>query len=114
MKTLYMIIGERIQTYLDKSNLSQKEFAQQIEISPQVMNKIIQGKKAINAIEIQRIAQALSISTSELVGEIQQEPAIADPVLFMIGKTDNEQTKEKLRFLNHVMDQMLHIEEIVR
>lgn len=114
MKSLYVRIGERIQSYLDQYKLSQKEFAEQINVSPQVMNKIIQGKKAINAIEIQQIANALSISINDLVGEVQPNAPITDPVLFMMGKTENEQTKEKLRFLDHVMDQMLRIEEITK
>lgn len=114
MKSFYMMIGERIQSYLDQYKLSQKEFAEQINVSPQVMNKIIQGKKAINAIEIQQIANALAISANDLVGEIQQSSPITDPVLFMMGKTENEQTKEKLRFLDHVMDQMLRIEKIAK
>lgn len=114
MKSLYVMIGERIQEYLNQYNISQKDFAEKINVSPQVMNKIIQGRKAINAIEIQQIAIALSISTNDLVGEIQSNAPITDPVLFMIGKTENEQTKEKLRFLDHVMDQMLHIEKIAK
>lgn len=114
MKSLYVVIGERIQSYLDQFKISQKDFAEQINVSPQVMNKIIQGKKAINALEIQQIAKVLTISTNDLVGELQPSSAITDPVLFMIGKTENEQTKEKLRFLDHVMDQMLRIEEIAK
>lgn len=114
MKSLYVIIGERIQNYLDQFQISQKDFAEQINVSPQVMNKIIQGKKAINAAEIQQIANALSISINELVEEIQSSSPITDPVLLMIGKIENEQTKEKLRFLDHVMGEMLRIEEIVK
>lgn len=114
MKSLYVLIGERIQSYLDQHKLSQKEFAERINLSPQVMNKIIQGKKAINAVEIQQIAKALSISTNDLVGEVQPNSPIIDPVLYMMGKTENEQTKEKLRFLDHVMEQMLRIEEIAK
>lgn len=113
MESLYVVIGNRIKDYLDKGSISQKDFAEQINVSPQVMNKIIQGKKAINAIEIQQIGQALSITTNDLIGEIQSSTPIHDPVLFMIGKTENEQTKEKLRFLDHVMDEMLHIEKII-
>lgn len=114
MKSLYVLIGERIQSYLDQHKLSQKEFAERINVSPQVMNKIIQGKKAINAVEIQQIAKALSISTNDLVGEVQPNSPIIDPVLYMMGKTENEQTKEKLRFLDHVMEQMLRIAEIAK
>ena len=114
MKSLYVVIGERIQQFLAASDVSQKDFAQKIDVSPQVMNKIIQGKKAINAVEIQRIADALSLSMDELVGKLAQPAVLADPVLFMIGETNNEQTKEKLRFLDHVMDQMIRIEQIVK
>lgn len=114
MESLYVVIGNRIKGYLEQLNMSQKDFAQQINVSPQVMNKIIQGKKAINAIEIQQIAQALSITADDLIGEVQPSTPIHDPVLFMIGKTDNEKTKEKLRFLDHVMDQMLYVEQIIR
>lgn len=114
VKSLYELIGERIQLYLNQYNLSQKEFAKKINVSPQVMNKIIQGQKAINAMEIQQIAKVLSISTDELVGEVQPAVPIADPVLYMMGKTENEQTKEKLRFLDHIMEQMIRIEEIAK
>ncbi|WP_298830124.1 helix-turn-helix transcriptional regulator [uncultured Planococcus sp.] len=113
MKSLYNIIGERIQKFINDQNISQKEFAEKLNVSPQVMNKIVQGKKAVNAIEIQKIASVMSLSMDELIGEVQQPAAITDPILYMVGKTDNEQTKEKLRFLDYVMDQMLNVEQKV-
>ncbi|MBE1554846.1 hypothetical protein H4683_001924 [Filibacter limicola] len=32
----------------------------------------------------------------------------------MIAETKNEQTKEKLYFLDHIMDQMIRMEEIMK
>lgn len=38
---------------------------------------------------------------------------IQEPILFMVGKIDNENTKEGLQFLNHVMNEMIELEELL-
>ncbi|WP_186579787.1 helix-turn-helix domain-containing protein [Aquibacillus kalidii] len=113
MKTAFENIGNKINLWLKEQNLPQHFFAQRMGISPQVMSKIINGKKAINVNELSKIASIMSISVDELLIPDKESPIIQDPIMFMIGNLKNENTKEKLQFLNHVMDEMIDLEDLV-
>ncbi|WP_337051074.1 helix-turn-helix transcriptional regulator [Priestia megaterium] len=114
MKTIFEQIGDKISVWLHDQGQTQTFFANRMGISKQVANKIINGKKAINVNEIQKIAGIMNISVDNLLKIEEPTPIIQDPIMFMIGKLDNENTKEKLQFLNYVMDEMIELEEIIK
>lgn len=113
MPSLFVSVGNRIQDFLNKSGMSQSELASKIGISKQVMSKIIHGKKAINVEEISRIAGVIGVSLEELLsyGSSLQS---TDPVLVMMGTLGKGNTKDELSFLNHVMDEMIALEESLK
>ncbi|MFF1291641.1 helix-turn-helix domain-containing protein [Bacillus thuringiensis] len=113
MKTIFEQIGEKITNWLTTQGKSQTFFAERMGVSKQVFSKIINGKKAINVEEISKIAGIMSVSVDSLLKIDEPTPIIQEPIMFMIGKLENENTKEKLQFLNHVMDEMIELEELL-
>ncbi|MEQ6389299.1 helix-turn-helix transcriptional regulator [Bacillaceae bacterium S4-13-58] len=110
MTTIFERIGEKISTWINDRGYTQKYLSDKLNVSPQVMSKIINGKKSINIIEIRQIADIMGISVDELIGDTSRSRTIEDPIMFMIGNLNNEKSKEKLRFLDHVMDEMIELE----
>jgi DNA-binding Xre family transcriptional regulator len=109
---LFVAIGARIQQHLDTQGRKQTDLAKALGISRQVLNKIIQGKKAINVEEIANIASALGVEIEDLL-KVRHESQENSMVLLM-GSIDNESTRENLRFISFVMDEILELEDIVR
>lgn len=114
MKTIFEQIGEKINLWLKEQEQSQLFFAERMGISKQVMSKIVKGKKAINIEEIRKISDIMGITVDDLLESTQPLPIIQDPIMYMIGNSNNENTKEKLQFLNHVMNEMIELEDSLR
>lgn len=101
-------IGINILKVLNEKNMSQTELADKIGISKQVMSKIVKGQKSINALEIKKISEALSVKMDRLLEEnteIEQEP-----VLMFMGKV-KEKNREKIKFLNVIINELIVMEE---
>ena len=113
MAGLFTAIGKNILKRLDQLQVSQTELAERIGVSKQVINKIVQGKKAINAVEISSIAEALNLSVDELV-KTETDLGAEDSFLLMMGSVSKSNTKEDLSFLYHMMDEMLKIESLAK
>jgi transcriptional regulator with XRE-family HTH domain len=106
-------IGLKIQEYLDQSGFTQAELADRIGVSKQVMHKIIHGKKAINVTEISKISGAIGVTVQELIRE-DAVPSPGEPLLMMMGNVSNPNTKDELRRLFHVMDEMVALNKSLR
>lgn len=110
MANLFTEIGTKILAFIEASNMTQTELAEKIGVSKQVMGKIIHGKKAISIIEISKIAAAMGTTVDSLI-----QKTIADerpePVFLMMGRPQNPNTSDSFRFLNHVMDEMIALEQ---
>lgn len=113
MKTIFEQIGEKISTWLESQGKTQSLIAERMGVSKQVMSKIVNGKKAINIEEITKIAGIIGVTVDELLQLKDAPQVIQEPILFMIGKLEKEHTKEGLQFLNHVMNEMIELEEIL-
>jgi transcriptional regulator with XRE-family HTH domain len=60
-------IGKNIQVELDKIGWTKSLLADKIGVSRQVLQKIINGSKAINAYEISQIANVLGTTADDLI-----------------------------------------------
>ncbi len=108
-QTFFQQVGENIQGVLLRQGKTQQYLADKLGISKQVMNKIISGAKAINVVEISRIAQILNVAVEDLLAvTLAQEPSHS---FSFMGKVENEQTREKIEFLKNVIDEILFLEE---
>lgn len=103
-------VGRNILSILDEQHKTQVFLAKQIGVSRQVMQKITKGKKAINALEISKIANALQVSIDRMTHKSEVSNDVDSVVLFM-GKISNIDVKEKFDFLNTIIDEIVHLED---
>ena len=71
---LFRQVGCNIQDVLQKRGKTQQYLADNLNISKQVMSKIIMGAKAINVSEISKIASILDVSVERLL-DVKEEEA---------------------------------------
>jgi len=108
---IFKQVGNSIQQVLSAQRRTQQSLADSLGISKQVMNKIVSGSKAINVVEISKIAKALNVTTDRLlVVAIDADQKPVHSFAFM-GKIENEETKKKIEFLMTVIDEILMLEE---
>jgi plasmid maintenance system antidote protein VapI len=63
----FEVIGNSILIELNKKNWTQSMFAHKIGVSDEVFKQIVQGKKALNAVEITKIANTLDVDPEKLL-----------------------------------------------
>lgn len=102
-------VGKQILLCLAEKRMTQQTLATKLNISKQVVNKIIQGQKAINVAEITKIASALEIPVETLLSIPAHAPA--EPTFSFMGNINNQQTKEKVLLLKEVIDEILFLED---
>lgn len=66
---LFQIIGNSILIELNKKNWTLAMFAHKIGVSEDTSKQIIQGKKALNTVEITKIANTLEVTPEKLLKE---------------------------------------------
>ncbi len=112
VNNIFPCIGQRILQSIESKVMSQKDLSEKIGVSKQVMSKIINGKKAINVDEIARIAAAIGVTVDSLLVLGQDSPP--EPVYLMMGSIANVYTRDQVRFLDHVMDEMATLKEMLQ
>lgn len=105
----FVQVGKRISNILSEKNMTQQSLATALDISRQVLNKIIKGQKAINVEEIKRIAIALDVSVESLLTfPVDQK---VEPTFSFMGSIHNAKTREKILLLKEVIDEILFLED---
>ncbi len=107
--TIFEKVGKNIERVLMEKGLTQVSLAEKLGVSKQVMNKIIQGNKAINVAEISRISHILGIPIEDLIN-VQEDKKPVHHFSYM-GQIKNEKTRQKVEFLKNVIDEILFLEE---
>lgn len=93
---------------LDESGKTQVWLADQLQISKQVVQKIVKGKKAINAMEIARIAEIFRVPIERLTSH---DPKQEDAVIQFMGKIENDDVRKQFELLNRVIDEIVTMED---
>ena len=75
MLDVNMIIANNIQAELKKENKKQVDLAEGIGVSKQTMSKIMNGARAINAIELHKISEYLHVSMDSLM-KMPEKPEV--------------------------------------
>lgn len=104
-------VGANIQKQLDAKGMTQQNLADALEVSKQVMNKIVKGSKAINVNELAKIAEVLNTSTDALL-TVSNEPAEADNLSFM-GAVHDCATLERVNLIRSAIDEIHMLEELL-
>lgn len=104
-------VGANIQRELNIKGMTQQSLADALQISKQVMNKIIKGNKAINVNELAKIAEVLCTSTDALL-TVSTDVAVADSLSFM-GAVHDEATLERIDLIRTAIDEIHMLEELL-
>lgn len=100
-------IGSRIKILRERRGLSQEELACMINVSRPVMTKIEAGKKAINSLELRRIADMLKVSADELTRPLEEEDDELVGRFRAKRNTDDPTFLECLMKIEHIFDEIL-------
>ncbi len=100
-------IGLNILDVLVEKNMNQRELADKIGVSKQVIGKIIKGQKSINALEIKKISSVLNVSMDRLLEEKEKKE---EPALMFMANI-KEENKKDIEFLNLVISELILMEE---
>ncbi|MEG6616587.1 helix-turn-helix transcriptional regulator [Peptococcaceae bacterium 1198_IL3148] len=73
----FMEIGERIRALRTSKGYDQAHLAKELGVSRPVVTKIENGNKAINSIELRKIADLLAVSVDELTRPVEEETLVA-------------------------------------
>ena len=108
---MFSQVGANIQKELDNKSMTQ-ESLDALSISNHAMSKIINGTKAINARELEKIASVLGTTIdSLLMANIESEQIKS--IAFM-RTMQNEKIREKVEMLRLNIDEILLLEELSR
>lgn len=106
----YAQVGTNIQNELKKSGLKQTDLAVKLNISKQVMHKIIKGTKAISVTEIASIATILNTTIDELLKmniSVQQSD-----ILNYMEQLQDEETHKLIDILRTAIDEIYMLEDL--
>lgn len=107
-------IGKNIQVELDRLDWSKSFLAEKIGVSRQVLQKIINGNKAINAYEISQIANVLGTTADALINSKCIEIGVKPQYQFM-GHFSKEANFDFIKsIIREYMDMEEDLSEIKR
>ena len=106
---IFQQVGKNIQDVLHEKGKTQQYLADTLNVSKQVMSKIVLGAKAINVSEAFKIASILGVSVERLL-DVKEEETEMHKFSFM-GSVENEKTKEKIEILKTIVDEIIMLEE---
>ena len=101
-------VGRNILQLLNENGKTQVWLATQLDVSRQMLQKIIKGKKAINAMEITQIAQILKVSVDQLT---KQHDEVEDAVIQFMGQIENETIRSEFELINRVINEIILMED---
>lgn len=73
MLTFYQMVGQRVLEAIKNKDWSQQQLANSINVSKQVMSKILNGEKNTTILEIRQIADVLNVSLDDLLKPISEK-----------------------------------------
>ena len=101
-----MIIANNIQAELKKENKKQVDLAKEIGVSKQTMSKIMNGTKAINAIELYKISEYLHVSTDSLT-KMPEELADTNLICMFMERAKTEEARKGIQLADELSDMIL-------
>lgn len=106
MVDMNMIIANNIMDSLKKQNKKQIDMADAIGTTKQTVNKMLNGSRLINAMELKKIADYLGATMDELtqLPDVVQEENV---VHAFMGKVASQQAKEALIIADKLSDMIL-------
>ena len=106
MVDMNMVIANNILNCLKKQNKKQTDMAEGIGTTKQTVNKMLNGSRMINAIELKKIADFLGVKMDELtqMPEVLPEENV---IHAFMGKVASQQEKDALTIADKLSDMIL-------
>ncbi|SFH64899.1 Helix-turn-helix [Selenomonas ruminantium] len=99
-------IANNILVLLKKHNRKQTNLADALKTNKQTVNKMLNGTRMINAVELKAIADYLGVRMEELT-QISKAHSVTDVVHAFMGKVQSEQAKQALQIADDLSDMIL-------
>lgn len=106
MLDVNMIIANNIQAELKKQNKRQIDLAEGINVSRQTMSKIMNGTRAINAIELHRISEYLHVSMDSLM-KMPEKAMETNVIHAFMGRVKTDEARKGIQLADEVSDMIL-------
>lgn len=103
MINMNKIIGNNIINTMKQNEKKQIDLADYLGVSEQVVSKMLSGARIINAIELQKISEFLSVSMENLI-KIPEVIPETNTVKAFMDKVESEQAKEGLKIADEIAD----------
>ena len=100
------MIAGNILSLLKKQNKKQTDLANALRTNKQTVNKMLNGTRMINAVELKSIAEYLGVKMEELT-KIPSIHADTNIVHVFMGKVQSEQAKQALVIADELSDMIL-------
>ncbi|SDL05019.1 helix-turn-helix domain-containing protein [Halarsenatibacter silvermanii] len=114
MEDLNEVVGRKIQSRLEELNMTQADLARELNISRQVVNKIVNGRKNITFNEARKIAKKLGMDVNKLADsktdEIEEQKN--EPILAFMGEVDSKEAKLGLEKARDVMELIIFHKDV--
>ena len=106
MVDMNSMIAGNILALLKDRNKKQTDLADAMGTNKQTVNKMLNGTRMINAVELNAIAKYLGVKMEELT-RIAPERADTNVVHASMGKVQSEQAKQALQIADELSDMIL-------
>jgi len=106
MVDMNSMIAGNILALLKDRNKKQTDLADALGTTKQTVNKMLNGTRMINAVELNDIAKYLGVKMEELT-RIAPERADTNVVHAFMGKVQSEQAKQALQIADELSDMIL-------
>lgn len=111
MVDMNTVIAGNILSLLKKQNKKQTDLANALRTNKQTVNKMLNGTRMINAVELKSIAEYLGVKMEELT-KIPSIHADTNIVHVFMGKVQSEQAKQALVIADELSDMILFHKEV--
>lgn len=106
MVNMNAMIAGNILGLLKKQNKKQIDLANALGMNKQTVNKMLNGMRTINAVELKFIAEYLGVKMEELT-KLSSGNSDTNVVHAFMGKVQSEQAKQALQIADELSDMIL-------
>lgn len=111
MTGLTAAVSSNVLTLLRKKGMKQKDLAERLGVSKQIMSNMLGGSRVINAVELKEIADFLSVSMDSLMETPDGMGGICSTRAFM-ADSEKSATEESLGTLERISSMILYYSRI--
>jgi len=111
MLDMNIVIANNVLNQLKRQNKKQQDLADGIGVTKQIVSKMLNGSRAINAIELSRIAEFLDVSMEALV-KLPTVPQETSFTLAFMGKVTSVGGRDALKTADTLSDMILFHAEV--